>query len=349
MSDRAHVTHTAPARVLVFHVDDAKFCLHLDWVEAIYPRKEVSLHTLKAAGGGVQLFLIHRGQPAWVVDLRQAFGLEGVLEPASRPSFAVIRCGSALVALQVDECVGVRDLDLAERLPVPAALLRDGGNPVGHLVELDNQIHILLEPNRILNAQLRDALDPLLPEALAFRDRQIRLDRLLPEVKQRPNAANLRVFARLAKRNGHARLANAVQRLLKIMDSGPHYNGGLQGDVAAGTLVRDLLTLAGAEESGQVEITGTAKPAALIFDQGRLVDATFGSERGKPAVKEIVALREGSYTFHKDRPSTSMSRIHEATAWVLIEAIEQLIEERRGRHLRVAQATATTTTGGVQL
>lgn len=349
MSDRTQVAHAAPARVLVFHIDDGKFCLHLDWVEAIYPRREVSLHLLKAADGRLQPFLIHRGQPAWVVDLRQAFGLDNVLEAAARPAFAVVRSGSALIALQVDECVGVRDLDLAERLPVPAAVLRDGGNPVGHLVELDDQVHVLLEPNRILSAQLRDALDPLLPEALAFRDRQIRLERLLPELKQRPSPANLKLFARLAKRNGQTRTANAAQLLLKCMDSAHQYNGGLQGELSAGTLLRDLLTLAGAAESGLVEFTGTPHSAALVFDNGRLIDATYAAERAKPAVKEILALREGSYAFRKAAPSTTVPRIHEATAWVLLEAIEQLTEERRAKHLRAAPAAAPTTTDGVQL
>lgn len=336
MPDKVQFEPQTTARVLVFHVDDGKFCIHLDWIEAIYPRKEVFLHSLKAADNTQQTFLIHRGQPAWVVDLRQALGLGGVLDPIPRPAFAVVRSGSALIALQVDECVGVRDLDLAERLPVPAAVLRDGGNPVGHLVELDGQVHVLLDPNRLLSAELRDALDPLLPEALAFRDRQQKLERLLREVKLRPNPGNLKTYARLAKRNGQTRAAKAAQLIAKSLEQGDGTDGTIRGDLGAGTLLKDILRLAAAEESGWLEISGAQAGGRLIFKNGRLVDATFGGERGKPAVKEILALRDGQYEFRKGPTDQVVPRMQEATAWILLEVIQQLTEERRAKHLREA-------------
>lgn len=337
MLEKAQMDTVPPARVLVFHVDDGKFCLHLDWVEAIYPRKEVSLHSLKAADGSSQAFLIHRGQPAWVLDLRRAFGLEAVVEVQPRPLFAVVRSGSALLAVQVDECVGVRDLDLSHCSPVPAAVLRDGGNPVGHLVELDEQVHVLLEPSRLLSAELRDALDPLLPEALAFRDRQQRLERLLPELRQRPSASNLKAYARLAKRNGQNRTAKAAQMVLKALEQAGEGDGALRAPLSNGTLLRDLLTLAAAGESGTVAISAPNQSGKLVFTGGRLVDALFGAERGKPAVKEVLALRDGTYEFHKEPTDGVVPRMQEATAWILVEAIAQLTEERRVRHLREAQ------------
>jgi len=331
------VKQTTPAtmsRVLVFHVDDGKFCLHADWVEAIYPRREVVLHTLKAADGSAQQFLIHRGQPAWVVDLRQAFGLDDVLGVAERPAFAVVRSGSALLALRVDEFTGVRELDLAERSPVAAALLRDGGHPVGHLVEIDGAVHVLLDPNRILSNTLRDALDPLLEEALAFRDRQARLDRLVPELRKQCTAAGLRTYARLAKRNGLTRAAAAARTVLKALEEVHGLNGGVQGSLGSEQFLRDLLELAAAGQSGTVQVESPKGKASVIFRSGALIDAECADQRGAEALKEILALREGTYSFQPGDTAGHLRRIADSPAWVLTEIVQQLTDERRVKHLR---------------
>lgn len=327
-------TQAQMSRVLVFHVDDGKFCLHTDWVEAIYPRKEVSLYKLRAADGSSTQFLIHRGQPAWVVDLRQAFGLDGVLGAAERPAFAVVRSGSALLALRVDEFTGVRELDLLARSTVPAALVRDGGHPVGHLVELDGQLHMLLDPNRILSNALRDALDPLLEEALAFRDCQAKLDRLVPELRRHCTAAGLKTYARLSRRNGLARKSAAARTVLKALEAVHGFNGGLQGSLGTEQLLKDLLELAQARQSGILDIRTPERPASVYYRDGAMIDAIYGEDRGKEALKEILALREGSYSFRPADTSGHICRIPDSPAWVLAEIIAQLTEERRVKHLR---------------
>ncbi|MCX8073215.1 MAG: chemotaxis protein CheW [Candidatus Binatia bacterium] len=334
--DHRQITQTMTGRVLVFRVDDGRFCIHADWVDAIYPRKEVTLHTLKGADGSVQQFIIHRGQPAWVMDLRQAFGLDEVLGIAERPAFAVVRSGSAFLAVRVDEFTGVRELDLTERSPVASAVVRDGGQPVGHLVEFDGELHVLLDPNRILSNTLRDALDPLLEEALAFRDRQAKLERLVPELRRHCTPSGLKAYARLTRRNGLARASSAARTVLAIFEQPPAFNGGVEGNLGGDKLLRDLLALVAAHQSGTIRIQSHQGSGSIFLHGGDIFDAEFGQDRGHAALKELLALREGTYSFDSSAAPPTTRRIPDSPAWVLTEIVEQLTEERRVKHLRDA-------------
>jgi chemotaxis signal transduction protein len=322
------------ARVLVFSVDDGNFCIHLDWVEAVYQRSDATLHSLKGDDGAAHAFLIHRGQPAWLLDLREAFDLAGLLGTAERAAFAVIRAGSALWALQVDACTGVRDLDLSSKVPVPANVIRDGGFPVGHLVELDGKLHALLEPSRIPSSKLRDGLDPLLQEALAFRDRQEKLTQLAADLRRAPTVVALKAYARLSRRNGMPRTATAVRVVVKAAESGHRLNGSIRGNLALDPVLRDVVALSTAEQTGELQFQLQTGVAIIYFDRGRIADASFRGEWGRGALKEILASREGLYEFIIRESAIKPQRIDDASLWVLVEAIEQLTEERRARHLR---------------
>lgn len=333
MLGMTEVAKGSTARALVFQVDDGSFCIHLDWVEAVYPRAGTALHSLKGTGSGHR-FLIHRGQPAWVLDLRDAFGLGDVLGQSERAAFAVVRAGSALLALQVDACTGVRDLELSSKAPVPTAVLRDGGFPVGHLVELDGRVHVLLDPSRIPGNALRDELDPLLQEALAFRDRQDKLVALSAELRRTPSITGLKAYARLCRRNGMARTASAVRPVLKAAENAHGLNGGWSGTLGGETLLRDLAAIAYAQQTGELHFQLGTRTATIYFDAGRIADAHVGGEWGKGALREILSTRDGSYEFEATAQAVKPQRIDDATLWVLVEAIEQLTEERRARHLR---------------
>lgn len=321
------------ARVLVFTVDDGLFCVHLDWVEAVYQKGDLPLHSLKTQRGS-RRFVIHHGQPAWVVDLREAFALDELLGLNERTALAVIRAGSALLAVPVDACVGVRDLDLAARIPVPSAVLRDGGIPVGHLVDIDGKLHGLLEPSRIPSSTLRDELDPLLKEALAFRDREAKLTQLSDELRRTPSLGALKNFGRLSRRNGRTKTATAVRSLQKVLENGYVMNGSLNGDLSADTLLRDVVALANAQATGELQLDLQGSAACIYFDAGRVADAKAAGEWGRGALKEILASRNGTYSFASRETGIRPQRIADATLWVLLECIEQLTEERRARHLR---------------
>ncbi len=324
------------ARVLVFAVDDGCFCIHLDWVEAVYQRVEAPLHAVKD-GDRAGHFLLHRGQPALAVDLREAFGLSPLLGSTERAVFLVVRAGSFLLALQIDACIGVRDLDLRTQVPVATGLVRDGGLSVGHLVELDGKLHGLLEPSRILSTTQRDQLEPLMREATAFRDRQEKLLLLGDELRREPTLAALKTYGRLSRRNGRTKVAAAARQILKAAQESERADqyDHVEGDLAGDGFVRDLILLSNTRQTGEVEVALAGGEVAKVFvDMGRIADAVVGGEWGRGAFKRILATREGTYRFNASETPVRPQRIDDATLWLLLETMEQLSEERRGRHLR---------------
>ena len=336
MPDTAIAEAARTARVLVFRVDDGAFCIHLDWVEAVYQREDAPIHTIKG-DHAVGKFLIHRNRPALVVDLRDAFGLTDLLGPTDRAALMVVRAGSFLLALQVDSCVGVRDLDLGTKVPVATSLVRDGGLSVGHMVELDGKLHGLLEPNRILSGAMRTQIEPMLAEAQAFGERQQKLTELTAELRRDPTVTGLKNFARLCRRNGRSRAAAAARLVLKMaqeVEQGSAVTTAA-GDLSGDTLLHDLVALSASRQTGEVGVDLPSSESAKIFlDGGRIADACLPGEWGRGAFKKILATRHGTYRFVPTAEAVHPQRIKDATLWLLTEVIEQLSEERRARHLR---------------
>jgi len=325
-------------RVLVFAVDDGSLCIDIDRVDTVYARNEARLHTLKDADALSCSFLIHRGEPALVVDLREAFGLSDILGLTDRAAFIVLRAGSFPLALATDACVGIRDLDLRTKTPVPSALQRDGGVSVGHLVELDGKVHTLLEPSRILSSALRQRLNPFVQEARAFCEREEEIAALTLKLKAETVFSDLKVYARLARRNGRTRAATAARMVLKAAQDGDqhaHDSGAVGGELAADTLLRDLLALSVARQTGEVELTlPSGDTAALSFAAGRIADARIAGAFGRAAVRQILALHNGAYRFIASDVPVYPPRILDAAPWLLVETIEQMAEARRSRHAR---------------
>lgn len=325
-------------RVMVFAVDDGYFCMHLDWIEAVYQREDAPLHVVNIATGTGRRFLIHRGEPALVIDLREAFELADVLGSTDRDAFMIVRSGSFLLALQVDACIAVRPLDLHASVPVPAKLVRDGGLSVGHLVEIDGKVHGLLEPNRILSGPLRERLEPLLKEAVAFRDRQNQIAALAAELRRDPKLPAIKAYARLSRRNGRARAAAAARLIFKTAQEVEQQGNDtthVAGDLIADTLLRDLVRLTAARQTGEVQVAlSNGESGKIFFDAGRIADAFVPGEWGRGAFKRLLGARDGSYNFTPTETPVHPQRIADAAAWLLIETVEQLSEERRGRNLR---------------
>lgn len=325
-------------RVLLFAVDDGSLCVDIDRVDTIYARNEARLHTLKDADGLSCSFLIHRGEPALIVDLREAFGLSEILGLTERAAFILMQAGSFPLALAADACVGIRDLDLRAKTPIPSALQRDGGVSVGHLVELDGEVHTLLEPSRILSSALRQRLNPFLQEARAFCEREAEITALTLKLKAETGLSDLKAYARLARRNSRTRAAAAARVVLKAAqdaDQHAYDRGAVSGELAADTLLRDLLTLSVARQTGEVQVTlpggGTA---VLSFAAGRIADAQIAGALGRAAVREILAQHNGAYRFIASGVPVHPQRIQDSAPWLLVETIEQMAEARRSRHAR---------------
>jgi len=334
MTSVAIAGEAQPKRVLVFAVDDGRFCVDLDWVDAVQQRGEVQLNTAKDAAGAVRTFLIHRDRPALVVDLREAFDLNQLLEVTERAAFLIIRAGSFLLALQVDSFVGVRDLNLRTKTPVPTSLLRDGDVPVGHLVELEGRVHTLLEPSRILSGALRDKLEGTLKEARGFCERRDKIAALCEGLRREPSAASLKIYARLSRRNGQTRAASAARLVLKALqqcEAQAAVADAIAGDLNADTLLRDLVALSVGRLTGELQVQVAEGDARIFSAAGCIVDACVDGEWGRAALKRVLAARDGSYRFMASDLPTDSRRIEDSALWVLVQTLEQLSEERRGR------------------
>jgi chemotaxis signal transduction protein len=317
------------ARVLAFTVDDGLFAIHLDWVETVYPGDAVTVHALKTAGGSYP-FLFHRDEPALLVDLREAFDLRQPLGRATRSAYLMVRSGSILLALPIDACVGVRDIDFRTQTPVPTRLLRDGGVPVGHLVELDQKILVVLDPNRMLDGGARETRVDVYRKAQLFRERQLRMAVLWTEIRAHPTLAQVRAYARLCSRTGRARTAAAAREVLEHMTAAPADTNG-----AAPVLLAEIIRRARERDSGELGGESAGPEAGrLIFHSGRGSDAVPGAAAGAAACKLLLAMLVSSLRWQDCETGARPVQIQESTVALAIETLDQLAGERRGRRAR---------------
>lgn len=365
MTESMH-THTArsaglrPGRVLVFGVDDGLFALHIDWVEAMYPRNAVEIRHVRDEAGRQQPFLLHAGEPAMLVDLRDAFGLTALLGTTQRREVLVVRTPSFPLAVPADSCVGIRDLAFGERPPVPSSLVRDGGFAAGHLVALDGRPMAILDPAHLLDAAQRDTLAPLVEKARAFEERERRLKDLWEQICRQPTPAGLRSYARLCSRNGRSRHAVAARIVLRHVEAGrwrdPQIDGGSEAPadweqaadaalagVAASVpaherLIRELVCLEAESATGELIVPqgDGAEEARVVVEAGLVVQAQYRSERGRAAFKLILAAHPEHFYF-VETPATAVEhRISESTSSLIIATLASLGRERRARRPSLA-------------
>ena len=316
----------ASARVLVCSVDRGLFGIQAAWVEAVYPTASMSVHTVRTDAGQRQAFIVHRDEPALIVDLRQAIGLNGVLGDATRDAFLVLRSGPALLALPVDHCVGIRTLDLGERAPVPSAVQRDGGLPMGHLVELDGRMLMVLDPARILDASHRDGLLSALRRAQAICQRRHKLAALWEEIRHEPSAPALRAYAGLCSRTGRARTAAAARTVLAALPDG---DASVDADERR-ALLRALLRCAAERRTGSLTCSSDGIGAALDLVDGRLVALRAGAEHGRAALAHLLNATCREIVF-VDVAITGGRGTTDSIAAAVISALEARAPQRRKR------------------
>ncbi len=122
----------AVQRVLVVESNECSICIALDVVEGVHP-----LHTAPDDLDRSVTWAKIVGNP----EHDAAMDSEGWI--------VVVRHGRSRVGLRVDRCVGIRGISLLARPPVPTRLLEPGGEPVCHLLEIDERIHFLLDPRAL--------------------------------------------------------------------------------------------------------------------------------------------------------------------------------------------------------
>ncbi len=332
-SERASLSgESQVGRVLVFSVDDGLFSLHLDWVEAVYESRAVETHRVRVERGPWRGFLLHRGDPALCVDLREAFDVAGVLGETERSAYVVVQSGGYRLAVGIDQVAGVQDLDLGAQTPAPSSLLRDGGIPVGHVVQKEERMLVVLDPHRLLSGARRTSMEPIWTRAKAYAERQAKMNETWQVVCKEPSAESIKVFARLCGRNGRPRGGAAARTVLKGLD------GGLSSDSGsvAERIVSEIVRIAGSSGTGVLDIdsdSGT-QLGSVYLSSGRVIDAQHGSEWGRMALRSLLAKSEGRTSFRERDLAQHPVRISESSAATLISSLEAVALEQRKRRAR---------------
>ena len=317
-------TADANARVLVCSVDRGLFGIQAAWVEAVYPTASTAVHATRTDAGQRQPFIVHNDEPALIVDLRQALGLEEQLGAAQRDALLVVRSGPTLLAVPVDHCVGIRTLDLDQQAPVPSAVERDGGLPMGHLVELDGRMLMVLDPTRILDSRQRDALLAAQRRAAALCQRQRKLAALWTEIRGEPTVAALRVYAGLCGRSGRSRAAAAARAVLAAWPGEARATDADDGQ----RLLATLLRLAAERRSGTLRC-GADGGAAIELRDGRLTAVRAGTEHGRAALARLLGEPARELSFAAGGVASRTAG--DSAVATIIAALEARAPQRRRR------------------
>lgn len=313
-------------RVLIVAIDDGLFGIHLDWVEDVLQAGAASLHGVRNGSGRARPFVLRGRVPAPVVDLREMLGLLELLgPPPPRDGQLLLRCSDGALALPIDACLGVRALDLAARPPLPTRLRRDGGLPLGHLTALDGRPLTVLDPNRLLDAELRAALAPLRVKAQALHERRQRLATLWEEIRRDATAEQLRAYARLAARTGQGRSAGAARRVLEHLEApaGAILNGGSD---PLDRLLRELVERQRDGASGAIEVeSADGAGGTIVLQGGRVVNATCGAADGRAAFARLLGAPRTARFSPASRAAGPL-RITESTIALTVAALAALPE-----------------------
>ncbi len=336
--ERTSVTRRPESdRVLVFSVDDGLFGIHLDWVEAVYETRTVEMHRLRIDKGPWHSFLLHGGEPALQVDLREAFEVADILGQPQRATCAVIQSGGYRLALAIDHVSGVQDLALDAHPPIPSSLVRDGGIPVGHVVQMDERMLVVLDPHRLLSGAQRDAMEPLWARAKAYGERHEKLLQTWADISRAPSEENIRVYARLCARNGRPKAAAAARVVLKALGD-PEFAMRRNGSIPplVDQIVGEVLRRSAAAASGVLEIVGEqgAMLGGVFVSAGRVIDAQWGADWGRMAFRGVLAGAGVSVSFRQRDLREHPERISESSAALLISSLEAVALEQRRRRAR---------------
>lgn len=323
-------------RVLVFAVDDGLFGVHLDWVEAVYEQRAVETHRVRLDKGPWHTFLLHRGEPAVAIDLRDAFDVAGVLGLPERAAYAIVHSGGYRIALAIDQVAGVQELSLDVHRPLPANLVRDGGIPVGHVVQMDDRMLVVLDPHRLLSSARRAALEPVWSRARAYAERHDKIERTWRDICSSPSEESVRAYSRLCSRNGRPKAAAAARSVLKAMSAGDGASTNGSMPSLSERLVGEVLRCASQRASGVIQVAGEQGPpvGAVFVAAGRVIDAQADSEWGRMALKSLLSREAGRVSFVESDLADYPERLSESSVALMISSLETVAVEQRKRRSR---------------
>jgi len=269
-------------------------------------------------------FIVFQGAPALVAELRSIVGLEAL--QARRDQFALVRCGHLLVAVPIDACIGIRTIDLERQMPVPSRIVRDGGMPIGHILEIDGRMAMVLDPARLVDAHARSLWATAVRRADALKRRQAKMESLWSEIRTVPSATAIRTYASLCSRAGRAGTAAAARAVLSCWSNGE----SSQGEAPANTenrapLVRLLLQLAEERRTGQLVVDGNgAGDGNVELLEGRVVNVQHANRHGRAALTQLLGVTWHGSHFHDQPLSGSDVGTITSSVATLIEALESV-------------------------
>jgi hypothetical protein len=111
---------------------------------------------------------------------------------------------------------------------------------------------------------------------------------------------------------------------------------GIEAESTTEKLIRDLLGFAAREQTGELvcDITGSEATGRIVLQCGRVVDAEHEGEWGAAAFKKLLTKGLGDYRLVEGERPDHPARIAESTVALLIDSLQGISEERRGRRER---------------
>lgn len=116
-------------------------------------------------------------------------------------------------------------------------------------------------------------------------------------------------------------------KLAQILESSMRRKGGggLSGSLREMGLAEVVQVLAQGRKTGQLRLATGLRIGELYFNEGQVVHALFGPQRGEEAFYAMVALREGDFSFDPNQ-KPAVRTIEAATESLLLEAMRRLDE-----------------------
>lgn len=124
-------------------------------VETFRPRP---LERVAGAPAFVRGVAVIRGKPVPVVDLAVLLGGERERAPTLGARFVTVRTPRGLVALEIDEAVGVRELSASDLSAAPPLLANAEAGLVASMAARDGELLAVLDCARLIDGELLDRL-----------------------------------------------------------------------------------------------------------------------------------------------------------------------------------------------
>lgn len=103
----------------------------------------------------------------------------------------------------------------------------------------------------------------------------------------------------------------------------------LAGDLALVSIFDCIQTIENSRLTGALTITGSERAGRILFNDGQIVDAECGTDRGEAAFRTLIEATAGTFNFERGGPY-AMAITAASNTNLILETLRQLDEERAG-------------------